>query len=294
MRETALGSLCFSRSCRETVLLLGFCLWLVGNAAACVATAVGVSRPTPLSQFLALSRASVTQGYRFQPGDLLTTRLYFNPQLDEEVQVRPDGNISLSLIGELRAAGKTAGELSAEITKAYAQYFVKPTAVVIVRQFAGYRVFTAGELRNPGQLSLLTGAHTVLDSLANAGGVTDDGTLTHVILVRRLPEQKQPMVAELDLADAISGRDPSQDVTLMPNDLIYVPRSGAANLNLALKQYLWNNLNMSTNVSFGASYNVSPYGVTNVPGGTTIPRTMTPGSMTPTVTTPTTTPMPMR
>jgi len=234
-------------------------LMLTVSTGACVETSVGVSRATPLSTFLARSRASTAAVYRLVPGDQITTRFYFNPQLDEDLQVRPDGNISLSLIGELRAIGKTAAELSGEITKAYAQYFVKPTAVVIVRQFTGYRVFTAGELRNPGQLSLVTGARTVLESLAASGGVTDNGTLTHVILIRRLGAERAPMVAELDLADALSGDDPSQDVSLMPNDFIYVPRSGAADFNLAMQQYFLRNLNFSTGASVGASYQINPY-----------------------------------
>ena len=225
-------------------------------AAGCTELSVGVSRGTPLPRFLAVSRASTAQVYRLSPGDQLTARFYFNPQLDEDVQVRPDGNISLSLIGEIHAAGKTAGELSAEITKAYAQYFVKPTAVVIVRQFTNYRVFTAGELRNPGQFSLVTGARTVLESLAASGGVTDNGTLTHVILIRRLPTQKEPMVAELDLADALSGNDSAQNVSLMPDDFIYVPKSGAAGFNLAMQMYLFRNLNLATSANFGAAYNI--------------------------------------
>lgn len=247
--------------------VLSFVLGL--SSVGCVATSVGVSRATPLREFLTLSRSN-QQAYRCVPGDQLTVRAYFNPQLDDDVQVRPDGNISLSLIGEVRAGGKTPAELSQEITQAYAQYFVKPTAVVIVRQFTGYRVFTAGELRNPGQLSLVTGPHTVLESLASSGGVTESGTLTHVILVRRLPQMKQPMVAELDLAEAISGSDPTQDVALMPNDLVYVPRSGAADLNLALKQYLWNNLNFSSSAGFGANYNLTP-SATTIPTNTTLP-----------------------
>jgi polysaccharide export outer membrane protein len=241
----------------RTVLRFAFVL-LAAATSGCVATSVGVSKATPLPRFLSMSRASTAQVYRLTAGDQLTTRFYFNPQLDEDVQVRPDGNISLSLIGEVRAAGKTAGELSAEVTKAYAQYFVKPTAVVIVRGFNGYRVFTAGELRNPGQLNLVAGARTVLESLAASGGVTESATLTHVILVRRLPEHKEPIVAELDLADALSGSDSTQDVPLMPNDFVYVPRSGAADLNLAMRQYLWNNLNMSTNAGLNVGYNVNP------------------------------------
>jgi polysaccharide biosynthesis/export protein len=233
-------------------LVLAACCYVSG----CTELSVGVSRPTPLPRFLSLSRASTTQVYRLTAGDQITTRFYYNPQLDEDLQVRPDGNISLSLIGELRAIGKTAGELSAEITRAYAQYFVKPTAVVIVRQFTGHRVFTSGELRNPGQFSLITSARTVLESLAASGGVTDNGTLTHVILIRRLPNQQNPMVAELDLADALSGEDPSQDVTLMPNDFVYVPKSGAAGFDLAMQQYLFRPLNLTTGASFATGYNI--------------------------------------
>jgi polysaccharide biosynthesis/export protein len=220
----------------------------------CTALSVGVSSPTPISRFIQVSQAYRSQSYRLRPGDQLTMRAYYNPQLDEDVQVRPDGNISLSLLGDVPAAGKTAAELSAEITKGYAQYFVKPTAIIIVREFTGYRVFTAGELRTPGQFSLLTGASTVLEAISASGGVTDNGTLTSIILVRHLPGQAQPMVAELDVSEALSGDDPRQDVTLMPNDFVYVPRSGMADFNEALQQYLYRNLNLAT--SIGANYNL--------------------------------------
>jgi protein involved in polysaccharide export with SLBB domain len=221
----------------------------------CTALSVGADEAIPLSKFLQLSQSVHAQEYRVVPGDQLTTRCYYNPQLDEEVLVRPDGNISLSLVGEIQAAGKTAAQLSAEITKRYAEYFVKPTAVVIVRQFNGYRVFTAGELRTPGQFSLLTGGQTVLEAISTSGGVTEDGTLTSIILIRRLPNQPRPMVAELDIADAISGDDPAQNVTLMPNDFIYVPRSGMADFNAAMQQYVFRNLNLSTTV--GVNYDLT-------------------------------------
>jgi len=223
----------------------------------CTALSVSVSEETPLSRFVQVSQAYRNQSYRIAPGDQLTTRSYYNPQLDEDVQVRPDGNISLSLVGEMRAAGKTAADLSNEITNAYAQYFVKPAAVVIVRQFTGYRVFTAGELRTPGQFSLLTVAKTVLEAISASGGVTADGTLTSIILIRRLPNQQAPMVAELDISEALSGEDPNQDVTLMPNDFIYVPRSGMADFNYAMQQYLFNMINFSTGANFGVSYELN-------------------------------------
>ena len=221
----------------------------------CTALSVGASTVTPLPKFIQLSQAVHAQEYRVVPGDQLTTRCYYNPQLDEEVLVRPDGNISLSLVGEIHAAGKTAAQLSDEITKRYAEYFVKPTAVVIVRQFNGYRVFTSGELRTPGQFNLLTGAQTVLEAISTSGGVTEDGTLTSIILIRRLPNQARPMVAELDISEAISGDEPEQNVALMPNDFIYVPRSGMADFNAAMQQYVFRNLNLSTSV--GVSYDLT-------------------------------------
>jgi protein involved in polysaccharide export with SLBB domain len=248
------------RSARfDTALLL---LLVVLGLSACTGTRVRASSSaTPLSRFLELSKPFADRTYRIVPGDTIGTRSYYNPQLDEEVQVRPDGNISLSLIGELRAVGKTAAELSADITKGYSQYFLKATAVVIVRQFNGHRISTAGELKQPGQFSTVTGARTVLESIAASGGATNEATLRQVILIRRLPNSSKPMVAQLDLSEALSGKDPTQDVALMPGDYVYVPRSGMAELNLVMRQYLLNNFNTSTFV--GLNPNLTAIGKGN-------------------------------
>jgi protein involved in polysaccharide export with SLBB domain len=213
---------------------------------ACTATRVRVAEATPLPRFLELSKPFRDRTYRIAVGDVLATRCYFNPQLDEDVAVRPDGNISLSLIGEVKAAGRTAQELSAEITKSYSAYFLKSTAVVLVKSFNGHRVFTAGELKLPGMFNLMSSARTVLESISASGGATSEATLHKVVLIRRLPNQSQPLVAELDVARALSGDDPSQDVALMPGDYVYVPRSGMAELNLVMHQYLLNNINATT------------------------------------------------
>lgn len=224
-------------------------LVLAWGLAGCTSLAVNVIQPVPVSELVALSAGHLSAPYQLTPGDELTVRFYYSPQLDEDVKVRPDGNISLALTGEYVAAGKSAEALSAEITKAYLSYFKRSSAVVIVRSFANARAFTAGELREPRELPLIPGASTVLQSIAASGGLTDDATLNNVILVRRLPGQAEPMVAELDLSQALSGQDPSQDLMLMPNDLVYVPKSGAANFNLAVRQFLLNNLNLSSSVN---------------------------------------------
>jgi len=201
---------------------------------------------TPVGEGLALSNKSATSSYVLGVGDDLTVRFYFNPQFDEDVRVRPDGKMSLSPVGDLDAAGKTPDTVSQEITNAFAKYLAKPTAVVVVRRFANERAFISGQVQHPGLIDMQSGRQSVLQGIADSGGVTDSATLKQVILVRKLPNQVKPLVMELNLVNALNGTDPIQDVMLMPNDTVYVPRSGAASLNLAMRQYLWNNLNMST------------------------------------------------
>ena len=97
----------------------------------------------------------------------------------------------------------------------------------------------------------------MLEAISASGGVTDNGTLTSVILIRHLPGQPAPMVAELDISEALSGDDPRQDVALMPNDFVYVPRSGMADFNEAMQQYVYRTLNFSTSASISASYDLA-------------------------------------
>jgi protein involved in polysaccharide export with SLBB domain len=200
----------------------------------------------PVTQGLEITQKDEPKSYMIAPGDALTVRFFYNPQLDEDVQVRPDGKISLSLIGELDASGETPGYLSREITRTYARYLVHPNAVVIMRRFADARAFIGGNVNHTGIVDMSQGRVSVLQGIAVAGGVTDVATLKDVILVRRLPDQMQPLIMDLDLVDALNGTNPEQDVMLMPNDEVYVPRSEMASTNLALHQLIWNNLNLST------------------------------------------------
>ncbi len=233
-------------------ILMGLTVGAV-SLSGCTAVSVGVSDGVPIQQMVSAGREISGRPYLIQPGDDLTVRFYYNPQLDEDLRVRPDGKISLSLVGELQASGKRPDQLSADVTNAYSHYFVKSTAVVILRHSADDVVFVAGEVHGPGQFNIEQGARTVLDCLALSGGVTDNATLRSVILVRRSAEGPKPLVSELDLSDALSGSDVNQNLALAPGDLIYVPKSGMADVNLAIHLFLLNNLNLST--SGGASLN---------------------------------------
>ena len=216
--------------------------------AGCTENYVSAVQTTPIDHVLVASTPFENDHYLVQAGDDMTVRFYYNPQLDEDVRVRPDGKISLSLIGEMPAEGKTVEKLSWDITEAYRQYLLKPNANVVMRRFANARAFFEGEVAHPGIVDMNTGPQTVTQGISSSGGITDRGSLTDVVLVRRLPNT-EPMVVKLNILTALDGTDKRQDLRLMPNDVVYVPRSGLANVNLAIQEFLLNNLNLGTGFS---------------------------------------------
>jgi protein involved in polysaccharide export with SLBB domain len=194
---------------------------------------------TPIDEFVNRSNQLDAAGYSVQIGDVLTVKFYFNPELDFDVPVRADGKISLSLIGDVAAAGNTTQALSATITTAYRSHLNQPNATVILKSPSGHRVFVTGEVNLPG-IFTLQGSETALSAVSLAGGLTDRASLHQVVLVRRLPDGSMPMVVVLDLKKALNGSDPRQDVRICLNDVLYVPRTGSAEANVVLKNIIWN------------------------------------------------------
>jgi len=209
-------------------------------------------RETPLNDLIEQSAQLSAKGYRIEVGDVLTVRFYFNPELDFDVPVRPDGSISLSLIGDVAAAGHSTQDLSASITAAYKDHLNNPSATVIVRSPTGHRVFVTGEVNYPGIFGL-QGTETVLSALAMAGGLGDRGSFKQIVIIRRLPEHPAPMVAVLNLKRALDGSDPRQDVRIYVNDIIYIPRTGSAQTNVVLQNLIWGKAPVSGYASVGYS-----------------------------------------
>jgi protein involved in polysaccharide export with SLBB domain len=188
--------------------------------------------------------------YVIQPYDRLDVRFLYNPEFDEEVQVRPDGRLSLPLAHEVLAAGLTPAELTEVLNDRYSSELRDPHATVIVRTFSHDRIYVGGAVVEP-KLIQLEGMMTALQAVYVAGGFNDEAKPEQVILIRRSPE-RTPMAIELNLADAEKGRDLSQDVTLEAFDVIYVPRSHIANANRFMQQYIRNMLPLR--FGFGFSY----------------------------------------
>ena len=179
------------------------------------------------------------QPYRIHVGDALDVRFYKTPELNiEKVPVRNDGKISLDLIGDVQAAGLGTDQLSDNLRSAYSRELEDPRIVVIVREFGG-QVFVGGEVGKPAALKYVEGM-TALEAVQSVGGFTDTASLENAILIRHTSDRYEGY--RLFLKKALSGEDYTQDVALEPNDVVFIPKSRVANVNLVVKQYIVNNI----------------------------------------------------
>jgi len=121
--------------------------------------------------------------YRLGPGDKLRIEVYKDQQLSQSVQVRPDGKITLPLIGDLEATGRTPIELRDTIAAAFKEYVTNPTVTVIVVEALASKVYVMGEVTHPGTMEL-HGPTTILQALAMAGGFKEFANTKDVKVLR--------------------------------------------------------------------------------------------------------------
>ena len=166
-----------------------------------------------------------SQDYLIQPGDELSVKFYFNSELNEEnLVVRPDGNISLQLVHEVKAAGRTPMELKGILTKKYATQLNNPEIAVIIRSVkAPTTIYVGGEVKEPGVFEMVS-SMTVLQAIARARGMEPTANASNVLVIRRT-QQNEPSTIRLDLKAALAGDDLSHDISLHPYDYVYVPES---------------------------------------------------------------------
>ncbi len=178
--------------------------------------------------------------YRIQRGDEMDIKFFFNPEIDQTVIVRPDGQISLPLVDEVRAAELTPSELDSLLTQVYARELRKPMITVIVKTFTGQRVYVGGEVGKPGVVELTAGM-TALQAVFAAEGFLDTAKPEAVIVIRNGGAADAPIPIRVDLEESIDGETTVGDIPLQAFDVVYVPKSWIANANLFVDQYI-NNL----------------------------------------------------
>lgn len=189
--------------------------------------------------------------YRVQTGDVLSVKFILNPELDEEVTVRPDGMISTAVVQDLPAVGRTPEELRRLLVNEYKRHLKDPQLTVIVRSYAPNRVYVLGEVQNPGELVSVGPNMTLLQALARAGGVRNSADTEEILIFRRGSGDK-PEVYRADYNAATEGGLPTEDIRLASYDVVFVPRTAVADAYIAWQQ----NVQQFLPTSFGLGYSV--------------------------------------
>jgi len=165
------------------------------------------------------ARAYGDSEFRLGPEDVIEVSVYGEKDLSIAVPVRPDGKVSIPLIGELPASGKTATELQKEIAQKYARFISEPAVTVVVKEINSPKVSVLGEVKTPGMYKIKDRA-TVLDAIAMAGGLTEYAKRDKVTIIR-LDTSGQQSLLKVNLKDQIKGRR-ADPFYVLPYDKIYV------------------------------------------------------------------------
>ena len=165
------------------------------------------------------SAADTAADYRLVAGDKLRIEVYKDAQLSQSLQVRPDGKITLPLVGDLPAAGRTSAELREAITASLKEYNTNPVVTVIVVETVPPVIYVMGEVNNSGPQAL-TGQMTVLQALASAGGFKDFANTKDIRILRK-SSTGLTTTLRFNYKDAMKGI--AKPIVLQPGDTIIVP-----------------------------------------------------------------------
>lgn len=172
--------------------------------------------------------------YLVGDGDVLYITVWQNNDLDQEVIVRPDGRLSFPLVGDIMASGRTLTQIDEELTSRLKEFIKFPEVSVSIRRLGGSKVVILGEVYRPG-VYVVSGNRSILEAIALAGGFTNDAVANSVILIRG-GLQKPGEPRRLNLRQAMLGKAPDANISIQPEDIIYVPKTFISNLAYIVTQ----------------------------------------------------------
>lgn len=170
-------------------------------------------------------RNAASTSYLIGPGDTLQVFVWRNPDLSVTIVVRPDGEISIPLVEDMPATGKSPTQLARDIEKKLAEYVRSPQVTVIVTGFVGTfekQVRVIGQAAKPQSLPYRQ-SMTLLDVLIQVGGLTEYAAGNRAKIVRRAEGGQTEINVRLD--DLLRGGDVGADVAISPGDILIIPEA---------------------------------------------------------------------
>jgi polysaccharide biosynthesis/export protein len=153
--------------------------------------------------------------------DVLAINVWKEPDISRSIPVRSDGKISLPLVGEVQATGRTPLKLEQDIAARLKNYIGEPEVTVIVQQINSQKFNILGQVNRPGSYPISNSA-TVLDAIALAGGFHDFAKQKSIYVLRQNPDGSQARL-RFNYKEVVKGENPAQNIKLQPRDTIVVP-----------------------------------------------------------------------
>jgi polysaccharide biosynthesis/export protein len=163
--------------------------------------------------------------YRIGAGDVLKIFVWHNEDLSTSLVVRPDGKISMPLVNDMVAAGKTPSQLTEDLTKVLSEYIRSPTVNVIVVSFVGTfsdQIRVVGQAAHPKVIAYRAGM-TILDVMLESGGLAEHASGNGTKVLRTVNGKTQKIAVKLN--DLLYNGDVEQNIAMLPGDVVVVPLS---------------------------------------------------------------------
>ena len=193
---------------------------LSGTASAQTPTPQGnATPPTPTRANAPAAAPALPSDYIIGIEDVLSVIFWREKDMSAEVVVRPDGKISLPMLNDVQAAGLTPEQLADVVAKAGSKFVRDSGATVMVKEIRSRKIYIIGEVNRPGTLQL-GNEMTVLQALGEAGGFVEGADKGDVIIVRKEGDGERRF--KFNYNDVVKGKNPAQNIRLMPGDTIIV------------------------------------------------------------------------
>lgn len=212
----------------------GVFLALIAGACAEQALVPGVSQAQHMSEGAAVTVAGqavekankasliVTPEYWIGPEDILDITVWRNADLSKQVLVRPDGCVSLPLIGDVTAVGKTAAELAEAISAKLKEFKENPQVSIVVKEVNSYAIYVLGEVARPAKYPLKSKT-TMLQAITLAGGFTPAAARNKLVVFRFAENGEKDAKIRASYDDIVLRDGAGQNITLKPGDTLVVP-----------------------------------------------------------------------
>jgi len=166
--------------------------------------------------------------YKLRPGDVLDLTFELSPELNQQVSVQPDGFVTLKQAGDFHVSGESVPEFREAVKTAYTKFLHDPIITVELKDFEKPFFTAGGMVGHPGKYEM-RGDVTLVEALAQAGGLTEESKHSQVLLFRRI-SQDWAQAKVIDVKKMLNNKTLAEDIHLQPGDMIFVPQNNVSKI----------------------------------------------------------------